>query len=218
MAGANAAVKIPEEAPVPGKRVRNRAATEQAILDAAKRLLAEEGFQNFGINAVARGAGCDKQLIYRYYGGLNGLVEAIGTDLGSWVKDRIPDDTGGMFLLTYGDLMERLALLFLDALRADPLMRRIVAWEVSENSEQVRRLSEARSKALAGWIERMRGSLTPPKGVDAQAVNAMIFAAIQHVVLSAAVSDQCAGLALKNPRDWEKAAAALKRIVRGVYG
>ncbi|PST21217.1 TetR family transcriptional regulator [Rhizobium sp. JAB6] len=218
MAPANAAVKIPLEAPVVEKRVRNRAATEQAILDAAKRLLAEEGFQNFGINAVARGAGCDKQLIYRYYGGLNGLVEAIGTDLGSWVTDRIPDDTGGMFLLTYGDLMERLSMLFLDALRADPLMRRIVAWEISENSEQVRRLSEARSKALAGWIERMRGSLVPPKGVDAQAVNAMIFAAIQHIVLAAAVSDQCAGLVLKNGKDWEKAATALKRIVRGVYG
>ncbi|MDR6899662.1 TetR/AcrR family transcriptional regulator [Rhizobium miluonense] len=218
MAPANAAVKIPLEGPVVEKRVRNRAATEQAILDAAKRLLAEEGFQNFGINAVARGAGCDKQLIYRYYGGLDGLVEAIGTDLGSWVTDRIPDDTGGMFLLTYGDLMERLSMLFLDALRADPLMRRIVAWEVSENSEQVRRLSEARSKALAGWIERMRGSLMPPKGVDSQAVNAMIFAAIQHIVLAAAVSDQCAGLALKNAKDWEKAATALKRVVRGVYG
>ncbi|WP_349957964.1 TetR/AcrR family transcriptional regulator [Rhizobium sp. ZPR3] len=218
MVGANAAVKIPMEMPVAEKRVRNRAATQQAILDAAKRLLAEEGFQNFGINAVARGAGCDKQLIYRYYGGLDGLVEAIGTDLGSWVTDRIPDDTGGMFLLTYGDLMERLSMLFLDALRADPLMRRIVAWEVSESSEQVRRLSEARSKALAGWIERMRGSLAPPKGVDTQAVNAMIFAAIQHIVLAAAVSDQCAGLALKNGKDWEKAATALKRIVRGVYG
>ncbi len=34
-----------------------------------------------------------------------------GADLGNWVKDRIPEDTGGMFLLTYGDLMERLSLL-----------------------------------------------------------------------------------------------------------
>jgi hypothetical protein len=46
----------------------------------------------------------------------------------------------------------------------------------------------------------------------------MIFAAIQHIVLAAAVSDQCAGLALKNAKDWEKAATALKRVVRGVYG
>jgi Ethanolamine utilization protein EutJ (predicted chaperonin) len=123
-----------------------------------------------------------------------------------------------MFLLTYGDLMERLALLFLEALRDDPLVRRIVAWEVSENTEQVRRLSEARSKALGLWLERMRGSLTPPKGVDAVAVNAILIAAIQHLVLSAAAGGQCAGLSLKTGKDWEKAATALKRIVRGVYG
>lgn len=202
----------------PERRVRDRGATERAILAAAKGLLAEEGFQNFGINAVARRAGCDKQLIYRYYGGLDGLVEAIGADLGTWVKDRIPEDGGGMFLLTYGDLMERLSLLLLDALRNDPLMRRILAWEISENTEQVRRLSEARSKALALWLERMRGSLAPPKGVDATAVNAVVIAAIQHLVLAAAAGGQCAGLSLKTPKDWEKAATALKRIVRGVYG
>ena len=220
MSDAITTLERPTEAPSaePQKPVRNRAATERAILDAAKRLLAEQGFQGFGINAVARGAGCDKQLIYRYYGGLDGLVEAIGTDLGGWVKDRIPEDTGGMFLLTYGDLMERLLTLFLEALRDDPLMRRIVAWEVSENTEQVRRLSEARAKALSAWIERMRGSLVPPKGVDAVATNAMLFAAVQHVVLAAAVSGQCAGLPLKNVKDWEKATSALKRIVRGVYG
>lgn len=208
----------PQAGSEPEKRIRDRSATEKAILKAAKALLAEEGFQNFGINAVARRAGCDKQLIYRYYGGLNGLVEAIGADLGTWVKDRIPEDTGGMFLLTYGDLMERLALLFLEALRDDPLMRRIVAWEVSENTEQVGRLAESRSKALSQWLERMRGSLTPPKGVDAVAINAILIAAIQHLVLSASAGGQCAGLALKTPKDWEKAATALKRIVRGVYG
>ncbi|WP_064683529.1 TetR/AcrR family transcriptional regulator [Rhizobium bangladeshense] len=202
----------------PERRVRDRGATERAILTAAKGLLAEEGFQNFGINAVARRAGCDKQLIYRYYGGLDGLVEAIGADLGTWVRDRIPEDAGGMFLLTYGDLMERLALLLLDALKNDPLMRRILAWEISENTEQVRRLSEARSKALALWLDRMRGSLAPPKGVDSAAVNAVVIAAIQHLVLAGAAGGQCAGLSLKTSKDWEKAATALKRLVRGVYG
>jgi AcrR family transcriptional regulator len=202
----------------PEKRIRDRSATEQAILAAAKALLAEEGFQGFGINAVARRAGCDKQLIYRYYGGLDGLIEAIGTDLGGWVRHHVPDDTGGMFLLTYGDLMERLAMLYIDALRADPLMRRIVAWEISEQTEQVRRLSEARAKALSAWIDRMRGSLTPPKGVDAATINAIIISAIQHLVLSAAIGEQCAGMPLKTQKDWDKATAGLKRILRAVYG
>lgn len=202
----------------PPKLLRNRLSTERKILESAKSLLAEHGFQAFGINAVARRAGCDKQLIYRYYGGLDGLVEAIGVDLGSWVKDRIPDDTGGMFMLTYGDLMERLSLMFIEALRDDPLMRRIVAWEVSEQTEQVKKLSDARARALSAWIDRMRGSLAPPKGVDAVAVNAIIFAAIQHLVLSAAIGGQCAGLPLKTEKDWDKAASGIKRIVRAVYG
>jgi hypothetical protein len=54
--------------------------------------------------------------------------------------------------------------------------------------------------------------------VDATAVNAVIIAAIQHLVLAAAAGGQCAGLSLKTSKDWEKAATALKRIVRGVYG
>lgn len=200
------------------RRPRGRAGTEKVILAAAKGLLAEAGFQGFGINAIARRAGCDKQLIYRYFGGLEGLIEAIGADLSSWVGDNIPEDTGGMFLLTYGDLMERLALLFLDALRADPLMCRIVVWEVAESSESVRRLTDARNKALSDWLNRMRGSLAAPKGVDVNAVNAVVIAAIQHLVLSAVTSGQFAGQPLKTKKDWEKVETAVKRVVRGVYG
>lgn len=199
-------------------RVRNRAGTEKAIFIAAKSLLAEEGFQGFGINAVARRAGCDKQLIYRYYGGLDGLIEAIGTDLGSWVQDKIPQDTGGMFLLTYGDLMEKLSIYFMEALRDDPLVCKIVAWEVSQDTPQVRRLSEARTKALGKWLERMRGSLTPPKGVDVATTNALLFASIQHLVISAAVSGQFAGVPLKSEKDWDKVGAAIRRLVRAIYG
>lgn len=202
----------------PEKRIKDRAATEKAIFAAAKALLAQEGFQGFGINAVARRAGCDKQLIYRYFGGLEGLVDAIGQDLGSWVQDRIPEDTGGMFLLTYGDLMEKLALYYLDALRSDPLVCKIVAWEVSESTPQVKQLAEARAKALSKWVERMRGSLEPPKGVDPAALNAVLFAAIQHLVIAGATNGQFAGVSLKTARDWDKIGSAVKRLVRGVYG
>ncbi|WP_296084341.1 TetR/AcrR family transcriptional regulator [uncultured Agrobacterium sp.] len=204
--------------PAPEKRIKDRAATEKAIFAAAKSLLADEGFQGFGINAVARRAGCDKQLIYRYFGGLEGLVSAIGEDLASWVQERIPQDTGGMFLLTYGDLMERLMLSYLDALRADPLVCKIIAWEVSEQTPQVKQLAEARSKALAKWIDRMRGSLQPPKGVDASVMNAMLFAAIQHLVIAGGTNGQFSGVSLKSDKDWDKIATAVKRLVRALYG
>ncbi|WP_269538730.1 TetR/AcrR family transcriptional regulator [Cerasicoccus fimbriatus] len=57
---------------------RNRQHTEKRIVDAAIDLLAEEGFQSFGVNAVAARAGVDKVLIYRYFDGLDGLLQFIG--------------------------------------------------------------------------------------------------------------------------------------------
>jgi AcrR family transcriptional regulator len=202
---------------VEAQRVRDRNATTARILKAASELLAEGGFQNFGVNAVARRAGCDKQLIYRYFGGMDGLVDAIGVALAGWVEQRMPQNGGGGFLLTYGDLVERLLLLFMEALRDDPLMKKIIAWEISENSPQVRRLSEARGKALALWIEKVRGRMQPPKGVDPSALNALLIGAVQHIVLAGEAAGRFAGIELGSARDWDRVAQSIKRLVRGVY-
>ena len=196
---------------------RDRSATSARILKAASELLAEAGFQNFGVNAVARRAGCDKQLIYRYFGGMDGLVDAIGVELAGWVERKMPENGGGGFLLTYGDLVERLLMLFLEALRDDPLMKKIIAWEISENSPQVRRLSEARSKSLALWIDRVRGKMPPPKGVDQAALNALLIGSVQHIVLAGEAAGRFAGVELESAKDWDRVSQAVKRLVRGVY-
>lgn len=196
---------------------RDRSATTARILKAASELLAESGFQNFGVNAVARRAGCDKQLIYRYFGGMDGLVDAIGAELAGWVEQKMPENGGGGFLLTYGDLVERLLMLFMEALRDDPLMKKIIAWEISENSPQVRRLSEARSKSLALWIERVRGKMQPPKGVDQFALNALLIGSVQHIVLAGEAAGRFAGIELQSAKDWDRVAQSIRRLVRGVY-
>lgn len=57
---------------------RNRPQTEQRIIDAAIGLIADAGFTDFGVNHIAARAGIDKVLIYRYFGGVEGLLEHIG--------------------------------------------------------------------------------------------------------------------------------------------
>lgn len=197
--------------------VRDRGATSARILKAAVELLAEQGFQNFGVNAVARRASCDKQLIYRYFGGMDGLVDAIGGELARWIEEKMPIEAGQGFMLTYGDLVEHMMTLFMRSLRDDPLTRRIIAWEVSDNSPQVRRLSEARAKALGLWIEKVRGAMPPPKGLDHFALNAMLIAAVQHVVLAGATARRFAGLELSTDKEWDRVSQAVRKLVRGVY-
>ena len=198
-------------------RSRNRTGTQTAILQAAKALLADDGFAAFGVNAVARRAGCDKQLVYRYFGGLEGLVDAIGDDLAAWVGDHllIPDLPPAN---TYGERLEQVLLRYLDALRADPLMLRIIAWEVSDPSPHVRRLADARSRSLGQWIERMRGPLLPKAAVDAPALNAILIAALQHLALSAAAGGQFVRVSLASDADWTRIKQMVAQLIRALHG
>lgn len=196
-------------------RSRDRAKTQAAIVAAARDVLAREGFQGLGINAVARAAGCDKQLIYRYFGGLEGLVDAIGADFATWLEDSLGPATPAA---TYGELSERLILGFLEALRDNVLVQRIAAWEIADPSPLVARLTAARGAAMMAWMARTRGDLTPPAGLDAPALNMFLIAGVQQLVLSSSAVGGFSGVPLKTDADWDRVRAAAVRIIRAVYG
>jgi AcrR family transcriptional regulator len=199
-------------------RPRNRDTTASAILDAAAALLAREGFPAFGVNAVAREAGCDKQLIYRYFDGADGLLDALGERLADWVAVRMrPLEALGR-PRSYSELMLRMALGFLHALRDDPLVRRLVAWEVAAPTPQVRRLADARGRALAAWMHTQRGGLTAPADCDAPAITALLIGAIQHLVVAAVASGGFAGMRLVDEADWERVRTALRVVIEGAFG
>ncbi|MFP4203889.1 MAG: TetR/AcrR family transcriptional regulator [Opitutales bacterium] len=58
-------------------RTRSRPRTENNFLEAVLRLVAAEGCGALGVNAIAQQAGADKVLIYRYFGGLDGLLQRV---------------------------------------------------------------------------------------------------------------------------------------------
>ncbi|CCH00751.1 transcriptional regulator, TetR family [Fibrella aestuarina BUZ 2] len=55
---------------------RDRQQTEQRLIDAVHELITTEGFDQVRINRLAQQAKVNKILIYRYFGGLSGLIEA----------------------------------------------------------------------------------------------------------------------------------------------
>lgn len=206
---------MPKEKVLP--RTRDREAKERALIEAAKNVLAEVGFQGFGVNAVARAAACDKQLIYRYFGGIEGLVEAIGAELGLRLRDRLAPLAAMGKPSRYSDLVQRMALGLLQALRDDALLRRIAAWEVSDGSPLVASLTLARSKGMTQWMMETRGDLKPPPGVDAPGANAFIIAAVQHLVLAGSAAGAFAGMALRDEKGWERVRTLIKSMVAAVY-
>jgi hypothetical protein len=67
---------------------------------------------------------------------------------------------------------------------------------------------------LGELVVRLRGDRQPEAGLDAPALNAILIAAIQHLVLAGATSGRFSGMALASDADWDRAKAMLTRIIR----
>lgn len=198
-------------------RSRDREGTQRGILEAALAILAEEGFEAFGINGIARRAGCDKQLIYRYFGGLDGLADAVGEAVAGRFTAALERTTARASFASYAAMVEQMMLALLEVYRADAVLRRIVAWQLGAPSPLAQRLGAARSRPLQAWAARLRGELTPPAGVDAGATNALLIGAVQQVALGAASQGGFSGMALRSDEDWARMRAAIGALARGAY-
>ncbi len=65
---------------------RDRQQSEERLINAVGELIEEYGFENIGINQVAKKAGFSKNLIYRYFESLDGLVYAYIRKRDFWIN------------------------------------------------------------------------------------------------------------------------------------
>lgn len=70
---------------------RNRQLTMNRIIQASAEVIAAQGVDKAGINAIANQAKVNKVLIYRYFGGWNGLVEALYAHILSRITNSATD-------------------------------------------------------------------------------------------------------------------------------
>ena len=121
---------------------RNREATRTRLIEAVGTLLAREGFRALGVNAVAREAGVDKALIYRYFGGLKGLIAAFGghESFCPSVKELAGGDLDAFIRLPLPERASQMAINFLRAIRKRPITQEIMRWEMIERNEFTREL------------------------------------------------------------------------------
>jgi AcrR family transcriptional regulator len=146
---------------------RNRQLTEARIRAAARQLLLEEGFSAWGVNRLARAAGVDKVLIYRYFQSLEALLEGIIRSTRFWPDpDDLPDATPEAFLRAT-----------IERLQADPLPAVLLGDPRSRQPvSAIRRQFDADlERWMAGLRRRVRGNI---QAVQLERLPAMIHFAI----------------------------------------
>ena len=198
--------------PAPEAAPRDREATEKRFIEAAARVIARDGAGGLGVNAIAAEAGADKKLIYRYFGGLDGLLEAMGSTTGLWLGNNMPETTGD-----YGQRIAQVFAAYAANLRQDPVLQQLLAWELAQPSDTLRRIDAARSKAMFAIMPRLRGDEKPPEGIDAPALNAALLAALHYLVLRGATMGAFSGLPLKTEADWKRVMAVFEKLLATAY-
>ncbi|MFN4287879.1 MAG: TetR/AcrR family transcriptional regulator [Brevundimonas sp.] len=185
-------------------RQRDRSATEAALLAAGQGILMSQGWQGLSVQAVAEGARCDRKLVYRYFGGLDGVIDALMDEALSrfgTALDAAPAlDDGADFAA----FMRASLPAYARALIAVPEIALLHGWALADGSGAASlRLARA-NEAVQEWLRARRPRLRTPPGGDVLALNALLTGAIHHLAIHAALRVPLAGLSID--------AASLPRI------
>jgi AcrR family transcriptional regulator len=199
-------------APARGARPaqRDRAATQERILDAVGQVLARDGFTALGINAIAKQAGVDKVLIYRYFGGLPELLRAWGDSGRFWpsvadLLQREPTLLQQPVAVRYARFFEH----FIDELRARPLTLEILAAEVHDRNE-LTALLEAEREQWGEEAGRVLGGAEFAAVPHAKALTLLLVAGVQYLLLRARKLRVFGGVDLRTEPGWAEIKAALQ--------
>ncbi len=195
----------------PTAKPRDRVATEARIVAAVGDVLSRDGFSGIGVNAIAKQAGVDKVLIYRYFGGLPELLTAYGKSGVFWprVSDLLEDGPRAMLALP---LAERYAIFFehfIDALRARPLTLEILAQEMIERNE-LTAILESEREAWGVEVGQLLGGQAFADTRGALEITLMLVAGVQYLLARSRKIRTFGGIDLRTDEGW----ATLKRGIR----
>ena len=196
-------------------RGRDRAATEERILAAVGVVLARDGFRAIGVNAIAREAGIDKVLIYRYFGGLPELLRRWGASGRFWptANELLGDDVAAVHGLA---LEVRYTLFFdrfIDALRARPLTIEILAAEIVERNELTAILEDEREQ-WGEQVELLFGGDAFRARPELRGITLLLVAGVQYLLVRARTVRVFGGIDLRSDAGWAALKASLSAASR----
>ena len=169
---------------------KSRINTEQRILDAVETLLLTKGFSEVGINAISREAGCDKVLIYRYFGGLDGLLERFATDKDLWwnIDEIIQENMDEITQYSLAQYLDLLLRRHIKAVQQRPLTQEIMTWEMSDNNPLTVALHKVRSEQGMLLVKKVRLHFSQPN-IDIGGILGIFGAAINYLLIRTRHSD-----------------------------
>lgn len=179
-------------------------------MEALEAQIRETGMKGVGVNVIAARAKVSKELIYRYFDGLPGLLMAWMLEQDYW--------TGRSDLLTAKESSHQtpaeliLAMLRaqIEALGSNEALREIRLWELVERNDITAQLADRRERTARAFIDRVDG-LTDEADVPAHV--SVMLAGMIYLMLRSKTESHFLGVPLRSNEGWARIFSAVEAMV-----
>lgn len=192
---------------------RDRGQSEEKLIKAVGELIEEKGFENLGINQVAKKAGFSKNLIYRYFESLDGLVYAYMKKHDFWVNRTVEQpDLSDIKGYLKGFYRRQIA-----EYRGNVALKRLKRWELSTDKDFVAEIRAQREKNGIQFLNMM-SQFAKVEKAQLQSVSTLLDAGIAYLAL---LEDNCKmynGIDIQSDQGWQQLTKGIDALIDILMG
>ncbi|MCF2445882.1 TetR/AcrR family transcriptional regulator [Dyadobacter sp. CY345] len=188
---------------------RDRERTKGKILKAVGEVIEQHGTEKVGVNLIARTAGVNKVLIYRYFESVDGLMEQYvkSGEYTSTMADEYIDNMTTVPPEERSKVLSELMQTFLTDLRERKATRDLLRWEIGTGKSM---LSDARNQIATRIVEKV-GEL--PNYKDTSALMAFLTAGIYYMTIATDYREKMIDVDLQSDEGWKRIENVIHRII-----
>ncbi len=190
--------------------------TKKRLIKAVGRVLATEGFRGLGVNKVAREACVDKVLVYRYFGGLPGLIAEFSRTVDFWpdTRELMGDSPEAVKAMAPDAQVAYFFKAFANALRKRPITQDILAWELLERNELSEQLEAIRLRTILEFFDDLDRI---PDDETLSAIVVLMGGAVTHIIIQSRIHPVVGGIDLRTREGWDRIHEGIDRLLRGIF-
>jgi len=192
---------------------RNRTLSEEKLITTVSEMIEETGFEKLGINQVAKRAGLNKNLIYRYFGTLDGLICACIEKYDFWINfpRTLPPS------MELSDFLKKMFRRQIEQLHKRPILKRLYRWELSTHNVMIDQLRQQREETRLWLIDAVSQRIgRAPKEVAA--VGTIVGASIDYLAMLEDFCPAYNGIPLTQNEGWEQVFNGIDLMIDGWFG
>ncbi len=186
------------------------------LREAVGTVLVNSGFEGLGVNSVAREAGVDKVLVYRYFDDLPSLVLSYCRTVDFWpdLNELLGPDPDAVAMMGPPEQMAFFFKSTLRAIRRRPNTMKILVWRQSEDNVLARQIDEIQMRSALEFFEQLENIPVDP---DLTAVVLILSTAIFSLLCRSQTRGITGGIDLTTEDGWRRIEDGIDELVAGSW-